>query len=312
MKPSHKIIDPKLLAFAEGMRSAYRAAIPMAGPPDPVAEVRALRIAATAPQREIALRVYVPQGCAGATQLPIVLFVHGGGFVCGDLETHDVLARAIANGTQALVAAVDYRLAPEHPYPAGLDDVCAALSWLAAHGAQIGGDGNAIVVCGDSAGGNLAAAAAMLARDHGGPKVLAQWLMYACLGSARDTASWQQFGDTNFPTRTDMQNLMASYLPPGVAADAPLVAPLCGRLDGLPPALLQVGEFDPLRDENVAYAQALQRAGCDAQSSIYPGQQHGFVQFFKDREHNAEGETALREGIAFVRQQLAARHARAA
>lgn len=306
MNPNPTNVDPQLLAFAEGMRSAYRAAMPMAGSPDPVAEVRSLRVAATAPQREIALRLYVPQCGASATRLPIVLFAHGGGFVSGDLETHDVMARAIANGAGALVAAVDYRLAPEHRYPAGLDDVYAALTWLAAHGAQIGGDAGAIAVCGDSAGANLATAATMLARDQAGPKVVAQWLMYACLAAERDTPSWQQFGATNFPTRTDMTGVIAAYLPRGVAADAPLVAPLCGRHEGLPPALVQVGEFDPLRDENVAYAQALQRAGVPAQASVYESQQHGFVQFFKDKEHNAEGETALREGIAFLRRHFAA------
>ena len=214
-------IDPELMNFAEGMRSAYRAAMPMAGTPDPVAEVRSLQVRATEPARDIPLRIYVPLGADGGKKLPIVLFVHGGGFVSGDLETHDVLARAITNGTRALVAAVGYRLAPEHPFPAGLDDVFAALSWLAGHAAQIGGDGGAIVVCGDSAGANLATAATMLARKHGSPKILAQWLMSASLSNERDSASWQQFGDTNFPTRADMTRVQASYVPPGMDPLAP-------------------------------------------------------------------------------------------
>lgn len=297
-------IDPQRLAFAEGMRSAYRAAMPMAGTPDPVAEIRSLRIDASAPRREIALRVYVPLGARGAGKLPVVLFVHGGGFVSGDLETHDVVARAIANGAQALVAAVDYRLAPEFPYPAGLDDVDAALRWLAGHAAQIGGDTRALAVCGDSAGANLATAAVLLARDRGGPAIRAQWLMYATLGHRRDTGSWQQFGATNFPTLTDMAGISACYVPAGVEPSSPLLAPLEADPRGLPPTLVQVGECDPLRDENVAYAAALQRAGVQAEARVYPGQQHGFVQFYKDKEHNALGEAALVEGIAFLRSRL--------
>lgn len=296
--------NPELVKFADGMRSTYRAAIPMAGSPDPVAAVRSVRIRAVAPLRDIPVRVYVPEGFDSATMLPIVLFAHGGGFVSGDFDTHDVLARAIANGTHALVAAVDYRLAPEHPYPAGLDDVFEVLTWLAVNAGQVGGDGNAMAVCGDSAGGNLAAASALLARDRGGPQIIAQWLMYATLSNRMDTESWTLFGDTNFPTRADMTGILKAYFPEGVDRHAPLVSPLSARHNDLPPAFIQVGEHDPLRDENVAYATALRRAGVEVQARVYPGQQHGFIQFYKDKEHNPQGESALLDGIEFIRRKL--------
>lgn len=296
--------NPELIQFADGMRSAYRAAIPMAGAPDPVAAVRSVHVRATAPARDIPVRLYVPFGSGSSTGLPVVLFVHGGGFVSGDLDTHDVLARAIANGTHALVASVDYRLAPEYPYPAGLDDVFEVLTWLGTNAGQVGGNGSAIVVCGDSAGGNLATVANLLARDRGGPHIIAQWLMYATLSSRMDTESWTLFGDTNFPTRADMTGVLKAYVPEGVDKHAPLVSPLSARHNALPSAFIQVGEHDPLRDENVAYAAALRRAGVEAQARVYPGQQHGFIQFYKDKEHNPQGEAALMEGVDFVRRKL--------
>jgi len=297
--------NPELIQFADGMRSAYRAAIPMAGSPDPVAAVKSVHIRAAAPVRDIPVRFYVPSGSSSTTRLPVVLFAHGGGFVSGDLDTHDVLARAIANGTHALVASVDYRLAPEHPHPAGLDDVFEVLTWLAANAGQVGGDENAIMVCGDSAGGNLATVATLLARDRGGPRIIAQWLMYATLSSRMDTHSWALFGDTNFPTRADMAGVMKSYVPDDVGKHAPLVSPLSARHHALPPAFIQVGELDPLRDENIEYAAALRRAGVEAEARVYPGQQHGFIQFYKDKEHNPQGEAALMEGVDFIRRKLA-------
>lgn len=297
--------DPALIKFAEDLRSTYRAAIPRTGSPDPVAEMRSLNIRAAGPARDIPVRVYVPQGCDAMTKLPIVLFVHGGGFVSGDFETHDVLARAIANGTGALAVAVDYRLAPEHPYPAGLDDVYATLSWLAEHGDQMGGDSRALIVCGDSAGANLATEAAMLARDRRGPKIAAQWLMYPTVSNKMDTASWRLLGHTNFLTREVMASVIASYVPSGMSPTSPEVAPLWSMHKGLPPAFIQVGELDPLRDENVDYATALRNAGVEASVKVYRGQQHGFIQFYKDKQNHAEGETALGDGIGFVRRVLA-------
>ncbi|WP_426318151.1 alpha/beta hydrolase [Pseudoduganella sp. R-43] len=283
--------EAELAKFAGEMRANYRSKIPATGAPDPVAAVRGLPIPA---------RLYVPLGAAG-NALPMVLFAHGGGFVAGDLDTHDVLARAIANRSGALVIAVDYRLAPEHPFPAGLDDVYAALEWLAKEGGSIGGDPQRMAVCGDSAGANLVAGAAILARDRRGPGIGAQWLMYPALDNRMDTASWHAYGEKNFPTRAMNMKVLAAYVPCGMDANAPLLAPMWARHEGLPATLVQVGEHDPLRDEGVAYAQALKDAGVDARARVYKDQQHGFIQFFKDAEHFPEGAAARDEGCAFLR-----------
>ena len=293
-------VDPQLAKFAEGMRTSYRAMIPAAGVPDAVAAVKTLEIPATNPDRKVAVRLYVPQGFAGKKGLPLVLFAHGGGFVSGDLETHDVLLRALANGAEVLVLSVAYRLAPEFPFPAGMEDVYATLQWVAQHADEIGGDPSRIAVSGDSAGANIATVVAILARDRKGPKIAAQWLMYPTVSNKMDTASWSQFGETNFPTRAVMTSVIAAYVPKGTSPYAPLVAPLWAEHKGLPPALIQVGELDPLRDENVAYAEALRSAGVDATTIVYKGQQHGFMQFYKDRANNAEGEVAIKAGTKFL------------
>lgn len=291
--------DADLAKFAEEMRANFRSKIPSAGAPDPVAEVRTIRIAAKGPEREIAARLYVPKR-TNAESLPMILFAHGGGFVAGDLDTHDVLARAIANKAEALVIAVEYRLAPEHPFPAGLDDVYAALDWLAEEGAQFGGDPQRLALCGDSAGGNLVAEAAILARDRRGPRITAQWLMYPALSNKMDTASWREFGEKNFPTRGMNAKVIAAYVPDGIDPNAPLIAPLSARHGNLPATLVQVGEYDPLRDEGLAFARALKEAGVEAVAKVYRAQQHGFIQFFKDAEHFPGGAAALDEGIAFT------------
>ena len=277
-------IDPNIAAFAEGMRSSYVAYNPTAGAPDPVAEVRPVLIDASNPDRKIPANIYVPQGMANQKDLPIVLFVHGGGFVSGDLTTHDVMVRKIANGARALVIYVDYRLAPENQFPAGLEDVYATLTWAADNAFGIGGDADNIAVSGDSAGGNLAAAVGLLARDRGGPKIVAQWLMYPTLSHKMDTGSWNEFGDTNFPTREVASSVIPAYVPKGMDPNSPLVSPLWADHRNLPPTLLQVGEVDPLRDEGLAYVADLRKAGVEAEAIVYEGQRHGFIQYYKDKE----------------------------
>lgn len=282
-------------------REGLRALIPITGAPEPVAEVRALSIAAKQPERQVPVRLYVPQGVDGAKGLPMILFVHGGGFIAGDLDTHDVLARGLANRTRALVLAIDYRLAPENPFPAGLDDVYAVLQWADANSQEIGGDRRRIAVSGDSAGGNIAAVVAMLARDRGGPAIVAQLLMYPTVSNKMDTHSWATLGDTRIPTRTVNESVIAAYVPRTMSPYAPLVAPLWGDHKNLPPALIQVGDLDPLSDEDRGYAAALTKAGVEAKVIVYPKTEHGFIQFYKDRAHNPAGEQALNEGAAFLR-----------
>jgi len=296
-------VDPGLKNFAEEMRRSYREKIPAAGSPDPVAEIRPLAIPAQQPERIIKARLYVPER-TDEKRLPAILFAHGGGFVAGSIDTHDVLVRAIANKVGAIVMSVDYRLAPEHQFPAGLEDVYAAWEWLAGNAADVGGDPGRIAICGDSAGGNLVTSAAILARDRGGPKCHAQWLMYPSLDNKMDTQSWREFGETNFPTCALNSKMIAAYVPRDMAANAPLVAPSSASLDGLPPTLVQVGECDPLRDEGVAFVQALKKAGVDATVQVYQNQKHGFIQFFKDAEHHPDGALALDEAVAFLQAKL--------
>ncbi|AJQ93027.1 alpha/beta hydrolase [Gynuella sunshinyii] len=285
----------------ENMRAGYRAMIPAAGTPDEVAEARSIRFSATDPQRMLEARLYIPKDMEGQSGLPVVLFFHGGGFVSGDFDTHDVLVRAIANRAGVLVLVVNYRLAPEYPFPAALEDAYATAMWVEAHAEEIGADRHRIAVAGDSAGANLATELTMLVRDTHGPKVIAQWLMYGSLSNRMDTASWQQYGETGFPSRAQNQAFIDAYVPEGISLDNPRVAPLWGSHNDLPPALMQVGELDPLRDENMAYAEALEVAGVEVRLRLYKGHQHGFIQFFKDHVNNPDGEHALNEGVVFLR-----------
>ncbi|MGY4494412.1 alpha/beta hydrolase [Pseudomonas sp. TE3610] len=293
----------RLKEHALAARSQYRALIPLTGAPDPVAQVNQIAVPASHPARIIPARLYLPSRESNRL-LPVILFVHGGGFISGDLDTHDVLARAIANGAGALVLSVDYRLAPEHPFPAGLEDVYATLTYAAKQARQWGGDADRLAICGDSAGGNIAAATALLARDRKGPTLRALWLMYATLSNKMDSASWQALGETHFPTRAANETAIAAYVPPNIDCFSPLVAPLWAPLADLPPTLVQVGELDPLRDENIDLAHALEHAGVEASLEVYPGQTHGFIQFFKDKRSHSKGQAALEQGVAYLKAHL--------
>lgn len=297
-------INPALLVLAQEMRSSYRAMIPSAGTPDPVHIVEDIAIPSDEPNRTIPARLYKPFNTKNTQKLPMIVFIHGGGFVSGDLDTHDVLARAICNGAQAIVVAVDYRLAPEHPFPAGLEDVYNTLQWLVKQADSLNGDINRIAVAGDSAGGNLSAALTLLARDMGEFKLVAQWLMYPAVSSDMDTTSWQTYGNTYFPTKPVYIGVTQAYVPSGLSPAVPLAAPLWATHKNLPPALLQVGEFDPLRDEGLLYVEALKKAGVTAQALVYPAEQHGFIQFYKDKSQHVKGEEALHVGLAFLNHHL--------
>jgi acetyl esterase len=293
------------LAYAAESRAVYRAMSANAGAPDPVAAVQEILIPADSPARLIPARLYVPIGTAGANPRPVVLYLHGGGFISGDLDTHDVMIRALANRSGALVLSLDWRLAPEHPFPAGLEDAFAALQWLAVRGAKIGADGRRIAIAGDSAGGALAASLAIVARVRGGPSIAGQILYYANVGNAIDTRSWSQFGDTHFPTRDVMTRVLQLYVPEGgERLQDPLVAPLRGDLHGLPSALVITGEMDPLKDEGRAYAEKLNASGGFAKLIEYKGVAHGFVQFFKDPSNGPHGDNALNESADFLKKVL--------
>ncbi|OJZ76022.1 hypothetical protein BRW65_00770 [Mycobacterium paraffinicum] len=208
--------------------------------------------------------------------LPGIVFFHGGGFVVSSVEGHDAFARKLAAGAGAVVVSVDYRLAPEHRFPAAVNDAVAATSWVFDHAASLGIDPARIAVAGDSAGGNLAAVACLRARDHGGPPLTAQLLIYPVLDARRDSASYRRNATGYFLTAAHMTWFWDQYLD-GADPDDPDVSPLCApNLTGLPPAIIVVAEHDPLRDDGRTYAELLSGTGNDVRLLDYPGMFHGF------------------------------------
>lgn len=229
------------------------------------------------PGQDIPIRVYQPREVAPGEKFPILLWLHGGGFVIGDLDTHDSACRGLANSADCLVVAVDYRLAPECKFPAAVEDCHAALRWLALHAVEINGDPGRIAVGGDSAGGNLAAVMALLARNDGYPKLRGQLLIYPCVAPEPETPSHKKFAEGYVLTRNAMTWFYKQYTrSPKEFYDfrfAPLVA---DDLSNLPPAFVLVAGFDPLRDEGVDYAKRLVDAGNPVTLSNYEGMIHGF------------------------------------
>jgi acetyl esterase len=227
------------------------------------------------PAGDVPVRIYTPHGTA---PFPVVIYFHGGGWVLGSPATHDTVARNLCAGTGCVVLSLDYRLAPEHPFPAALDDGVAAVIWAAAHAALIGGDPDRIVVCGDSAGGNLATATALRMRDQGGPPLRGQLLIYPVTDYYLPaTESYLANAEGYGLTRTGMIWFWDHYLPDRSAADLPYVSPLrSADLAGLPPALVITAGYDVLRDEGDRYAARLQAAGVPTEYSCYEGMVHGF------------------------------------
>ncbi len=223
----------------------------------------------------IPTRIYKPEG----ENLPILVFYHGGGFVIGDLETHDKLCRSLTRRTGCMTIAIDYRLAPEHPFPAAVEDCVAALNWVAAHAAELGGDASRIAVAGDSAGGNLSAVAALLARDNGGPALKMQLLIYPGTAAARDSASHANMPNAPILPKEVMEYFHNQYLGTTERVEDIRFAPLSANdHSNLPPAEIIVAGFDPLRDEGVAYGEKLKAAGGQTNVTNYGGMIHAFVQ----------------------------------
>lgn len=275
-------------------RKAFSSLIAMLPPSTAtIAGTRDLRI--PGPAGELPIRIYTP---VGQGPFPIVMHFHGGGFVIGDLEIYDSTCREICAGADAIVVAVDYRLAPEHPFPAAPDDCLAATRWAAAHAAEFHGDSNRIVVGGDSAGGNLAAVTALRLRDEGGPKLRGQLLIYPVTDAA-DTESMRVNAEGYLLTRADMQWFVGHYVKDPAALSSPHLLPLhAPSLAGLPPAFLITAEFDPLRDEGEAYAAALSKAGVPVEFKRYDGAIHAFYTLFTSLEL---GRQAMDQSTAWLK-----------
>ncbi len=228
---------------------------------------------------DFAVRCYRPAGSVPGDTLGCLVWIHGGGFVIGDLDTADSTCRALANEAEVVVVSVDYHLAPEHPYPAAIDDVISALDWVVAHAGDLGVDVARLAVGGDSAGGNLAAVACQLARAAHSPVIAFQLLVYPAVDLAEDHPSRHENGEGYFLTQESMIWFGRQYLA-GRDPATPRVSPLLASdLSRLPPAMVITAEFDPLRDEGLAYADALEAAGVPVERVHFDGEIHGFFDF---------------------------------
>src|SRR5580698_2520351 len=258
-------------------RQRVKAAAALGMPYEPVARVSDIDL--DGPGGNIPARLYMPMaGALSPKSAPTLIYYHGGGFVAGDLDSHDTLLRALANRAQCIVVSVDYRLAPEHPYPAANDDAWAALSWVADHAAEIGADRTRLAVGGDSAGGLLAAWVAQKAKDHSIDLRL-QVLLYPNLDATTSSASWKTLGTGAYAvSHAEMREWYDAYLPDGISRTEPSVSPLFAtNLTGLAPAFVVTADHDPLHDEGDEYAIKLKAANVLIDHTCWPGMMHGLA-----------------------------------
>ncbi len=258
----------------ETMRNRSPVIGDLKGPPEPVDHVADLSI--DGPGGDLALRLYRPR-CSGPP--PLLVYLHGGGWVVGDLDIQDGLCRALANRTGCALLSVDYRLAPEHPFPAAVEDTWAALEWAAANGAELGADRRRLGIAGDSAGGNLAAAGALRSRDRGSPSLGVCAMLCPITDCRTDDRSMTELADGYFLTRERMEWYWDQYAPSGVDRTAPELSPLRADLAGLTPTVVVTAGLDPLRDQAVDFARACSASGVDTVLVHQAGTIHGFLAF---------------------------------
>lgn len=296
-------LDPQIAGLIETLDSGFppvhtmtgaqaRAAIRsrfVANPqPEPVASVADHQVPVD--NGRIDVRVYRPEA---SEPLPTLVYAHGGGFVFCDLDSHDGLCRNLANLVPAVVVSVGYRLAPEHRWPTAAEDLYAATRWAVEHAADFGADRSRVVVGGDSAGGNLAAVTTLMARDRGGPDLAAQLLLYPVIAADFDTDSYRLFGRGFYNPRPALQWYWDQYVPAASDRQNPYASPLHGDLRGLPPAVVVLAGHDPLRDEGIDYADALEAAGVPVTRRPFEGGIHGFMTMpMLDIAHRARREAS--------------------
>jgi acetyl esterase len=291
--PDFGAID--LAVLREGMRAQSTLS---PGEPEPVEKVEDRTL--PGPEGEVPVRIYTP---AGDGLFPALVYFHGGGFVLCDLDTHDGTCRSLANGAGCVVVSVDYRLAPEHPFPAGLEDCYAATRWVSDRGSELGVDGSRLAVGGDSAGGNLAAAVSLLAGERDGPELRFALLVYPVTNCDFSTPSYRDNAEGYFLTADMMKWFWRQYLPDPSDGEKPHASPLrAGDLRSHPPAHVVTAGYDPLRDEGEAFALRLREAGVPVTSRRYEGMFHGFfgMTALLDVAQEAVGEAcdALRRALA--------------
>jgi acetyl esterase len=271
-------------------RESIRTRTAALGPFEDVAAVADHRVPVAG--GEITVRTYSP---GGPGRHPALVYYHGGGWVIGDLYTHDGLCRSLTNAARCVVASVDYRLAPESKYPAAVEDSYAALAWVVANAARLGIDPRRVAVGGDSAGGNLATVVALMARERGGPALVHQVLIYPVTDHDLDTPSYRENATGYVLTREAMRWFWDHYLVHEAQGREPYASPLrAASLAGLPSTLVITAECDPLRDEGEAYAARLRDAGVPVTLTRYPGMFHGFVRMTRilDKARTAVDEIA--------------------
>lgn len=267
--------------------------------PEPVGDVVDLEM--QGPAGPIPLRIYAP---GGDGPVPVLVFLHGGGWVRGSIEAYDGPCRLLAEGADCIVVSVEYRRAPEHPFPAGLEDCYAATEWAADYAADLGGDPERVAVGGDSAGGNLAAGVTLLARDRGGPELAHQLLVYPSLNppSVRWFDSYDENGTGYFLEMDSVEWYLDQYLSRDTDVGNAYAVPLRARsLADLPPATAVTAGFDPLVDECDAYVERLERAGVDVEHRQYESQIHAFISLY---EYIDEGRDAIDEVAQTLRECL--------
>ncbi|HUG14482.1 MAG TPA: alpha/beta hydrolase [Thermomicrobiales bacterium] len=268
--------------------------------PRPAAEIEDIVIPGGS-SGSVPLRIVRPEGATGT--LPVVLYLHGGGWVLGDVTEYDHLIRSIAHRTGAAVVFVDYTLCPEVRFPIANEQSHVAAAWVAEHGAEHGLDGSRLVVAGDSAGGNMAAVVSLLAKERGGPEIALQALIYPVTNCDFGTESYRLFGSGHYLSTEEMRWFWDHYMPDEAARIQPLASPLRASLDdlkGLPPAVVITCELDVLRDEGEAYARRLMEAGVPVAATRYVGAIHGCLTIPGVRD-NASSKAMLAQLYSAIR-----------
>jgi acetyl esterase len=267
-------LPPVYFLSVKKARERLTAVFSTKGTPEPVFNVENIKI--PGPAFDLPLRIYFPEA---KKDLPILVFFHGGGWTVNNLETHDGLCRDLTNSVRCIVVSVDYRLAPEHQFPAAIEDAYTAVQWVSNNATKFGGDPSRIAVGGDSSGGTQAAVVCLMAKNRGGPQIVYQWMAYAPTDYfLPGTHSYTDLATGYSMTRDWMIWFWNHYLPNDSDVNNPYISPLRSNdLSGLPSALIMTAEYDPLRDEGELYAEKLRNAGVQTMLKRYDGIMHGFL-----------------------------------
>ena len=290
--------------FANTLRKDYRALIPSAGIPDVIASIQNFNIDVPNSERSIPVRLYIPTEKPKNSNYPMILFIHGGGWVSGDLDTHDVLIRALALHLNAVVLSVDYRLAPEFKALDQIEDAYITAHWFTQNANKLNTNTQQFIVIGDSAGGAISANLAHRLRDEGHIQLAAQWLMYPAVSANFNSPSFKKYGDLHFPTKYVMDTVTQSYLPENSSLEDSRIFPIHANHENLSPTFISVAGLDPLTSTTQEYAQQLSAQGVQTEIRLYENQEHGFIQFFKNSEEHPLGQQAFDDGITVLKNWL--------